>query len=483
MAGELDRYRGKRRFSETPEPEPAPATRRRAARKVAAPRFVIQEHSATSWHFDLRLERDGVAVSFALPRGLPLDPKTNRKAVHTEDHPLEYLEFAGTIPQGNYGAGEMSVWDHGTYETEKWRSREIIVTLRGARAAARYALFQAGAGDRDWIIHRIDGPDPADPFPEHVAPMLARPARLPADADDQFAFEVKWDGMRAIAFSEPGRLRVESRTKRDITAAFPELHRLQRQLGARRAVLDGEIVALKDDGRPSFQLLQARIHLTGKSEVARAARNRPVVYMIFDLLYLDDRATTELTYAERRELLAGLELDGPVWRVPPALPGLAADVLEASRRIGLEGIVAKRTGSRYRPGARGGDWLKIKNVLRQELVIGGFTTGTGRRSDTLGALLVGYHGDGGLYYAGRVGTGFSDEELDMLMRRLSALEQESSPFAHGRPPRAARFVRPELVCECAFSEWTAQGLLRQPAYLGLRDDKPAAEVVREEPPE
>jgi bifunctional non-homologous end joining protein LigD len=483
VAGGLDRYRGKRRFAKTPEPEPAepaPSPRRRG-RGGEALRFVIQEHSATSWHFDLRLERDGVAVSFALPRGLPLDPKGNRKAVHTEDHPLEYLEFAGTIPRGNYGAGEMSVWDHGTYEAEKWRPRELIVSLHGSRVSARFALFQAGDDDRDWIIHRMDAPDPADPFPEHVAPMLATPSRLPADRDGAYAFEVKWDGMRAIAFSEPGRLRLESRSARDVTAGFPELHRLQRRLGARRAVLDGEVVALAGDGRPSFQLLQARIHLTGRSQVARAAQRQPAVYMIFDLLYLDDRSTTELPYAERREMLEELGLEGPAWRVPPALEGRPEDVLEASRRIGLEGIIAKRIASPYRPGQRGRDWLKIKNVLRQEFVIGGYTTGAGRRSDSLGALLVGYHGDGGLRYAGKVGTGFTDEGLDMLLRRLSPLVQPASPFERGSPPRGAVFVRPELVCECSFSEWTAQGLLRQPAFLGLRDDKPAAEVVREEP--
>jgi bifunctional non-homologous end joining protein LigD len=483
MPDELDPYRGKRRFADTPEPEPRTKPQGQRAPEPAAARFVIQEHSATSWHFDLRLEHGGVAVSFALPRGLPLDPRTNRKAVHTEDHPLEYLEFAGTIPRGNYGAGEMSVYDHGTYTTEKWKPREIIVTLRGERVAARYALFQAGDDDRDWIIHRMDEPAPADPFPDHVQPMLATLSRLPANAERDHAFEVKWDGMRALVFSEPGRLRIESRAQRDITHSFPELQRLQRQLGARRAVLDGEIVALTDDGRPSFQLLQSRMNLTGRSQVARAAQRQPVTYMIFDVLYLDDRSTTALPYAERRRLLEQLGLEGPAWKVPAALTGRGADVLEASRRVGLEGIIAKRTGSTYHAGQRGREWLKIKNVLRQEFVIGGFTTGTGRRSETIGALLVGVNDDRGLRYAGKVGTGFTDAGLDMLTERLRPLVQAASPFAHGSPPRAATFVRPELVCECSFSESTAQGLLRQPAFLGLRDDKTAADVVREEPAE
>ena len=474
---QLKDYRRKRRFDRTPEPDGGKRTGRAA--KGGKPRFAIQEHSATSWHFDLRLERDGVLVSFALPRGLPEDPRSNRKAVHTEDHPLEYLTWEGTIPSGSYGAGEMSVYDRGTYDAEKWEPKKIVLTLSGKRVSGKYALFQAG-DRKDWMIHRMDEPaDRGDPPPEHVTPMMATLSLLPAD-EEAYAFEVKWDGMRAIAFSEPGRLRLETRTLRDITAGFPELNRLQRQLGARRAVLDGEIVAFDGAGRPSFQQLQGRMHLANRSQVTRAAKSAPVTYMIFDLLYLDGESLLAADYRTRRRRLEELGLEGPAWKVPPILDGTAADVLEASRKAGLEGIIAKRVDSGYEPGHRGREWLKIKNVLRQEFVIGGFTAGTGRRKDSLGALLVGYYEDGELRYAGKVGTGYSDADLEMLGNALRPRIRKRSPFAHGRIPAAATFVRPDLVCECSFAEWTSQALLRQPSFLGLREDKPAADVVREE---
>lgn len=476
MSDALSKYRAKRRFDRTEEPAGKPPAKRVAKR----PRFSIQEHSATRWHFDLRLERDGVLVSFALPRGLPDDPASNRKAVHTEDHPLEYLTWEGTIPNGSYGAGTMSVYDRGTYEIEKWEPKKIVVTLAGKRVHGTYALFQTGGDSKDWMIHRMDNPEATgDPPPEHVVPMMATLSQLPQD-EHAYTFEVKWDGMRAIAYSEPGRLRLETRTLRDITSGFPELGRLQRQLGARRAVLDGEIVALDDDGRPSFQRLQARIHLTTSAEVTRAARAQPVIYMIFDLLYLDGDSLLDADYATRRRRLEELQLEGDAWRVPPTLDGAAEDVLAASRAAGLEGIIAKRSDSPYKPGYRGREWLKIKNVLRQEFVIGGYTAGSGRRADSIGALLVGYHRDGELHYAGKVGTGYSDADLAMLTKRLRPLARKRSPFAVGTPPPGSAFVKPELVCECSFAEWTRQGRLRQPSFVGLREDKPAADVVREE---
>jgi bifunctional non-homologous end joining protein LigD len=473
----LQDYRRKRRFDRTSEPGADKPSRRGS--RSSKPRFAIQEHSATSWHFDLRLERDGVLVSFALPRGLPEDPRSNRKAVHTEDHPLEYLTWEGTIPAGSYGAGDMSVYDHGTYEVEKWEPRKIVLTLSGKRVSGKYALFQAG-DRKDWMIHRMDEPaDRGDPPPEHVKPMMATLSLLPAD-EEAYAFEVKWDGMRAVAYSEPGRLRLETRTLRDVTAGFPELNRLQRQLGARRAVLDGEIVAFDDAGRPSFQHLQGRMHLENRSQVTRAAKSAPVTYMIFDLLYLDGESLLEAEYRTRRRRLEELGLEGASWKVPPILEGTGDDVLEASRAAGLEGIMAKQLASPYKPGYRGREWLKIKNVLRQEFVIGGFTAGTGRRKDSLGALLVGYYEDGELRYAGKVGTGYSDADLEMLGKLLRPRIRKRSPFAHGRVPAAATSVKPDLVCECSFAEWTSQGLLRQPSFLGLREDKAAADVVREE---
>jgi bifunctional non-homologous end joining protein LigD len=445
---------------------------------------VIQEHSARRLHWDLRLERDGVLVSWALPRGLPLAPKQNFVAPHTEDHPLSYLDFAGEIPAGNYGAGTMTIWDRGTYETLEWEPRKIEVTLDGERVRGRYALFAIGkeTPTKDWMIHRMDPPaDPtAEPMPEHLVPMLARAGALPAD-DDGWSYEVKWDGVRAIAYSDPGRLRLESRNLLEITERYPELARLTRALGSHAAVLDGEIVSFDAQGRPSFEALARRIHLTGPA-VKRLATSAPVTYLIFDLLWLDGHSLLELPYSERRAALAGLSLDGERWRTPQPLRGSGLDVLAASRVSGLEGLVAKRLDSRYKPGQRDGSWLKIKNTARQELVVGGFTGGAGRRAATIGALLVGIpDGDDRLRYAGKVGSGFSEAELERLGTLLAPLVRDRSPFVPGplKLPRGACFVEPRLVVEVEFSEWTRDGALRAPSYKGLRDDKPARDVVSE----
>jgi bifunctional non-homologous end joining protein LigD len=478
VEAKLSGYRKKRDFAATPEPagdEPAAA--------ADAARFVIQEHHATRLHWDLRLERDGVLVSFAIPNGIPDDPAENRKAVHTEDHPLEYLDFEGEIPRGNYGAGTMRIWDRGTYRAETWQPRKIVLDFAGERVHGRYALFQTG-DERDWMIHRIDPPaDPdREPLPEHVVPMMAQLANLPAD-DTGYAVEIKWDGVRAIGFSEPGRLRLESRRGADVTAQYPELRRLNRALGSHTAVLDGEIVAFDEGGRPSFERMQRRMHASPEA-ARRRMRDIPVVYVLFDLLYLDDRSLMALPYRERRERLEALELSGPAWQTPGYHAGGAADWLAASRGQGLEGIVLKRLESRYEPGRRSTAWLKVKNRLRQEFVIGGWVPGEGRRADAIGALLVGYHarpGDGALRYAGKVGTGFDRRELERLGRLLAPLERERSPFAERGVPRGAVFVEPQLVAEVEFAEWTSQGTLRHPSYAGLRDDRDPAEVVREEP--
>jgi bifunctional non-homologous end joining protein LigD len=311
-----------------------------------------------------------------------------------------------------------------------------------------------------------------------IVPMMAALSALPAD-EDSYAFEVKWDGMRAIAHCEPGGLWLQTRTLRDITGGFPELAGLQNQLGARNAVVDGEIVAFDADGRPSFQRLQSRMHLADRAQVRLAAERAPAMYMIFDLLCLDGESLMDADYRHRRGELVGLNPSGPAWHVPATLEGAGADALAASRDAGLEGIIAKRFDSSYRPGHRGREWLKIKNVLRQEFAIGGFTAGEGRRKDRIGALLVGYHDNGRFVYAGKVGTGYTDADLAMLDRRLRPLVRKTSPFADARLPRGAVFVRPQLVGEFSFAEWTSQGRLRQPSFLGLREDKPAADVVRE----
>ncbi|MGN6188129.1 MAG: DNA ligase D [Conexibacter sp.] len=482
----LAEYRRKRHFEETPEP--------RGDGDGAAPpaepggRFVVHEHHARRLHWDLRLERDGVLVSWAIPNGIPGDPRRNRKAVHVEDHPLEYIDFHGTIPSG-YGAGEVMIWDSGTYTCEKWLPERVIVAFDGDRLTGRYALFRAGRTDKDWMIHRMDPPRDATAteMPAFVEPMLARLSTMPKD-EDRWAFEVKWDGVRAIAHSEPGRLRFITRNGNDVSAAYPELRALNRALGSHSAILDGEIVAFDEQGRPSFQALQPRIHQRGEAAIRRLMAQTPVTYAIFDLLWLDGHALTELPYGERRRRLAELRLDGDRWRVPAHHEGQGTALLKATAEQGLEGVVAKRLDSRYAPGRRDGSWLKIKNSQRQEMVIGGWTEGRRARRNRLGALELGVHdpATGELRYAGKVGTGFDERELDRLAELLKPLARKTSPFSGRQPARGAHFVEPRLVAEIEFGEWTRDGRLRHPRYEGLRDDKPAEEVVRERvqpPPE
>ncbi len=478
----LTDYEDKRDFQATPEP-PGDA---RPRRPEGAPRFVIQQHHATRLHWDLRLEHEGALASWAVPNGIPPDPAENRLAVRTEDHPLEYLEFEGDIPKGQYGAGTMRIWDRGTFEVHKWEERKVEVSFQGERLSGRYGLFPIGREDEtknDWMIHRMDPPaDPdREPMPERIVPMMARSSTTVPSDEQKWSFEVKWDGVRAIAYAQPGRLRLESRNLNDITAAYPEVRGILDQLGMHEAVLDGEIVAFDEQGKPSFERLQRRMHVASPGQVKRLAASLPVVYAIFDLLYLDGRALVEEPYEERRRRLEELELGGQAWRVPAAHPGEGARLLEATREQGLEGIVAKRLGCRYEPGRRSGNWVKVKNTHRQELVIAGWIPGEGRRAKRIGALLMGYFENGSFAYAGRVGTGFTEATLDELRARLEPLRRKGSPFDRApRLPREAVFVEPKLVAEIELREWTTEGVMRAPSFKGLRDDKPGEEVVRED---
>ncbi len=452
----------------------------------------MQEHDATHLHWDLRLEHDGTLASWALPRFLPDRPGENHLAVRTEDHPLEYLDFHGEIPAGTYGAGTMRIFDAGTYEVLKWEERKVEVRLTGERLAGRWALFAlARAGEpvgKDWMIHRMDPPQDAaaEPLPDPPEPMLARPGELPSGDAGAWAYEIKWDGIRALCRSEPGHLSLISRGGHDITERYPELARLNRALHEHRAILDGEIVALDPDGRPDFARLQRRMHLQQPARIARLADEAPVTYVVFDLLWLDGHPLLTEPYAERRARLRELGLGGPHWQVPAEHEGSGAELLAVAEHLGLEGIVAKRRTSPYEPGRRSANWIKVKTVRTADLLIGGWADGEGAHSGRIGALLLGEpEPGGGLRYAGRVGSGLSDAAARELAARLGPLASDRSPFAPAprgaaRPPRGAHWVEPVLLAEVAYAQRTPDGLLRHPVWRGLREDAPAPLVLRDE---
>jgi bifunctional non-homologous end joining protein LigD len=470
----LQAYRDKRDATRTPEPVPAdPAA---AGGSHDGGTFVIQEHHARRLHWDFRLERDGVLVSWALPKGVPEDPTVNHLAVHTEDHPLEYGGFSGTIPRGEYGAGAVTIWDHGRYETVKWAPAEVKVNLYGQRVQGGYVLFQTKGNQ--WMIHRERAPLPAG-----LRPMLALSVAAPPPDHANWALEMKWDGVRALAFIERGKVRLMSRTERDITVAYPELAGLGNASAHKQLLLDGEVVVFGDDGWPEFEALQPRMHVTSAAQAKLLAGQTPVTYLVFDLLQLDGRPLLDLPYSERRSLLDGLGLSGPYWQTPPSFPGEdVQDVLAVSKEHRMEGVVAKRLDSVYAPGIRTDYWRKVKNHRYQEAVVAGYKPGQGNRTGQVGSLIIGVHDATGLIYAGHVGTGFSDETLRMLSQKLAPLHRASSPFDGPVPPEHARgavWVEPRLVIQVAFERWTRAGRMRAPVYKGLRDDKDPADVVRE----
>ncbi|HEY6771258.1 MAG TPA: non-homologous end-joining DNA ligase [Solirubrobacterales bacterium] len=334
---------------------------------------------------------------------------------------------------------------------------------------------------------------PPESIPSRLEPMLAKNGRIPESDSDEWAYEIKWDGIRALGYADHGRWCMLSRRLEDVTSRYPELSPIGEALADRAAILDGEVVALDPGGRPRFQLIQSRMGLISAAAVKARAAETPVDYVIFDLLHLDGHCVRELPYVQRRELLEELGLEGPRWRTPRYRVGGGAHLLEAARRQGLEGIVAKRRDSPYRPGRRSGEWIKERVWRRQEFVVGGYIPGEGRRANRVGSLLVGYYdrraaelGKGEsqtLHFAGGVGSGLTEELIDRLTRELAARERPDSPFDVGAPsgPKAryAVWCEPELVCEVAWTEWTDEETLRQPAFKGMREDKDPREVVRE----
>lgn len=514
--GPLSTYLSMRTAGATPEPMPESPW---GVANDGEPRFVIQEHHARRLHYDLRLERDGVLKSWAVPKGVPDGTGTNHLAVQTEDHPMQYLVFQGTIPEGQYGAGGMTVWDTGTYQAEKWRDDEVIFTLTGRVGGplgrVRLALIRTqGEGEKSqWLLHRMKDQHPAGhdegradgegstadaaqdepPWaasrtdgssaePIDVWPMLAVPGTPGLVAGDDWALEWKWDGIRLLARVEDGAVRLASRKGIDQTATYPDLAGLARVLRA-DAVVDGEVVALDEQGRPDFGLLQQRMNLTKPREIAAAAAAVPVMLHLFDVLEVAGTSTLDEPYTRRRQRLDRLfrGRDGVPVDVPPNVEGDPDAALEEARRLGLEGVVAKRRRSSYRPGVRSDDWVKLKLSRTQEVVIGGYRKGVGGREGRIRSLLVGIPAEGGLRYAGRVGSGLRERDAERLLARLDELQQPQPPFLD--VPAAdvadAVWVRPELVGEIEFGEWTRTGVARHPRWRGLRPDKRPEDVVPE----
>ncbi|MGD9496523.1 MAG: DNA ligase D [Armatimonadota bacterium] len=522
----LREYRAKRDFAATPEPAGE------VAEPGAAPRFVVHEHRARSHHYDLRLEIDGVLVSWAVPKGPSYDPDVKRLAIRTEDHPLAYADFEGVIPEGQYGAGSVILWDHGTWRRaheDKARPAEglaeghLAMRLQGEKLRGDWALIRTGeqGGREQWLFFKMQGPD-ADPDlditaqrpesvltgrtidelahssgpgpdklfgglpqdqranliraeqPEWIAPMLASLTDEPF-SDPDWLFERKLDGERCLAFRRGEDVRLMSRNRRLINHAYPELVEAIAALEQDNFILDGEIVAF-DEGRTSFALLQQRMHLVTEAQ----ARRSPVVvhYCVFDLLHLAGYDTTRLALRHRQALLTvHFRLREPLRPTDHRLADGEAFYEEACE-AGWEGLVAKQASSPYESG-RSRRWLKLKCVSQQEFVIGGWTDPSGARTG-FGSLLLGYYEDGQLRYAGKVGTGFTERQLQEIGARLRELERDQSPFAPGeKSARGDHYVAPQLVAEVGYTEWTEAGSLRHPSFLGLRDDIDPEQVVRE----
>ncbi|MEX0875490.1 MAG: non-homologous end-joining DNA ligase [Actinomycetota bacterium] len=468
-------YNRKRRFDETPEPAASFSGDVDPGKARPGETFVIHQHHATRLHFDLRLEmlngKTPVLASWAVPKGLPRRKGKGALAIHVEDHPFEYGSFQGSIPEGNYGAGAVRIFDSGTYEMLDQKDGNIRFRLEGHRLQGVYRLVRTRmeGGKEQWLVFlsKDERPEP-EPLPP-LNPMLATLITRPFD-DDEWAFEPKWDGIRALSVCDE-ETKLVSRNDRDVTVAYPELHEMHKQLVALDAIVDGEIVAF-EDGVPSFQKLQSRMHVRGAHDISRLMKTIPVAYIAFDLIYLDGRDLRELSYSERRELLDQSVVATRWFQLSPFVQGDGRPLFEAASAQGLEGVVGKRLSSRYESGQRSKNWLKIKTTFDADVVIAGWNEGG---SGGLRSLVTAVYDGDRLRSTGTVGTGFDVRSREMLEGMLRPLETDEVPFSQaelkGKPElRHAHWVRPELVATVEFRQLTAAGKLRAPSFKGLRED-------------
>ncbi len=529
----LDRYAAKRSFTRTPEPPARAAPARRGPLL-----FVVQKHAARQLHYDFRLELDGVLKSWAVPKGPSLDPDDKRMAVEVEDHPFDYASFEGVIPAKQYGAGQVIVWDCGVYSPDEGRqysfadrpaaekrvraelaAGKLSFLLGGEKLKGSFTLVRTRA-DRQWLLikHRdrfaqpndvlaqsasvlsgltvdemsprtvparrpaaeLAPSGPGETLPERLAPMLAEAGEVPPHSDPRWRYEPKLDGYRVIASVRGSEVRLKSRRGLDLTAFFPELSAdLAAQPGG-QMILDGEIVALDARGRPSFNALQNRAQLKTAAEIAAARRDAPVVLVCFDLLHFAGLNLRGAPYRDRHRYLAQCLMPGAHLQLVHVSED-AAQLYAAALASGFEGVVGKRCDSRYLPGKRSGAWLKFKAAQSGEFVIGGYTRGKGAR-EPLGALLLGYWEGRKLEYAGHVGSGLDDAAIALLRKRTARLVRRSSPF-DTKPAlhRPTTWLKPELVAEVSFSEWTPAGALRAPVFVRLREDLAADSIRKPDP--
>jgi bifunctional non-homologous end joining protein LigD len=471
MSGKLREYRRKRDPEQTSEPFGS------RSRKAKGPIFVVQRHDARRLHYDFRLERAGALASWAVPKGVPLEPGQRALAVHVEDHPLDYATFEGEIPKGQYGAGLVEIWDNGTYDlVEEKRNGGLTVQLHGKRLQGLWTLVPARLdGDpKNWLLIKKHDDGVAAVEHRRYTPMLATlDSAVPRGAG--WLFEVKWDGYRAIADVSQGEVMLASRRGNDLTERFAAVAKgIAKAVKTPDCVLDGEVCALDEEGRASFSAMQQ-----GKA-------GTPLVYYVFDLLELEGEPLVDLPLSERRQRLEPLlDRRNRTVRLSETFDDGEA-LFAAAEQQGLEGVMAKRVDSRYAVGRRTRDWLKVKTHGRQEFIVAGYTKGQGRRAGTLGSLVLAVKNGRKLEYVGNVGTGFTGDEIERLLKKLRPLERGTSPFdVVPKLPKVRKgdvtWVEPKLVAEVEFTEFTHDGHLRAPSYQGLREDKSADEVRRELP--